>query len=61
MFESAAKSALFHLLILLGHKYPRVRKAAAEHMYIALMSVDSLDVADEKKDAAMAILVECKW
>ncbi|XP_033744746.1 tubulin-specific chaperone D-like [Pecten maximus] len=54
------KKALFQLLLLMGHKYPRIRKATANKLYEALVTYD--DVAQEEKlDDAMTIISETTW
>ncbi|XP_069124940.1 tubulin-specific chaperone D-like [Argopecten irradians] len=54
------KKALFQLLVLMGHKYPRIRKATANNLYEALVTYD--DVAPEEAlDDAMTIISESAW
>ncbi|XP_060071725.1 tubulin-specific chaperone D-like [Ylistrum balloti] len=54
------KKALFQLLVLMGHKYPRIRKATANKLYEALVTYD--DVAPEEGlDEAMSVISETSW
>ncbi|OWF45618.1 tubulin-specific chaperone D-like [Mizuhopecten yessoensis] len=54
------RKALFQLLVLMGHKYPRIRKATANKLYEALVTYD--DVAPEEGlDEAMVIISETTW
>ena len=48
-------SALKSLVTLCGHKYPKVRKYAAEQLYVALIS-DPLAVGSSREEVAAAII-----
>lgn len=58
--EQCRKRSLAQLVVMLCHKFPRVRKATAEKMYLALMAVDPF-VEQEKMDAALALLTDTVW
>ena len=56
--------AMGSVLFLLGHKYPKVRKVAAEKLYILLQTEDDLFPLSEDKgglDQVLAILSETVW
>ena len=48
------------LLVLLCHRYPRVRKLTAEKLYIGLMSADGA-VPEEAEDEVSDILTSTHW
>ncbi|XWS27418.1 hypothetical protein CRYUN_Cryun26dG0113500 [Craigia yunnanensis] len=52
--------AFSHLLTFLGHRYPKIRKAAAEQVYLVLLQNGSL-VSEEKTDKALEIISETCW
>ncbi|XP_078610287.1 tubulin-specific chaperone D-like [Branchiostoma floridae x Branchiostoma japonicum] len=51
---------LFQLLVLLGHKYPKVRKSTANQLYEMLITYEDI-VAEENLDEVMTILSETTW
>ena len=54
--------AMGSVLFLLGHKYPKVRKVAAEKLYILLQTEDDLfPLSEEGLDLVLAILSETVW
>ena len=54
--------AMGSVLFLLGHKYPKVRKVAAEKLYILLQTEDDLfPLSEEGLDQVLAILSETVW
>ncbi|XP_067672679.1 tubulin-specific chaperone D-like [Haliotis asinina] len=54
------KKVLLNLVILLCHRYPRVRKSTANKMYEALVTYDGV-VSDENLDEALNILSDTNW
>nr|GFA44929.1 tubulin-folding cofactor D [Tanacetum cinerariifolium] len=52
--------ALSHLLSFLSHRYPKIRKACAEQVYLVLIQNGDL-VAEENIDNALEIVSECCW
>ncbi|OMP00615.1 Armadillo-like helical [Corchorus olitorius] len=52
--------AFSHLLTFLGHRYPKIRKASAEQVYLVLLQNGSL-VSEEKTDKALEIISETCW
>ncbi|KAL4281346.1 hypothetical protein GQ457_03G024830 [Hibiscus cannabinus] len=52
--------AFSHLLTLLTHRYPKIRKAAAEQVYLVLLQNGSL-VSEEKSEKAIEIVSETCW
>lgn len=58
--EATRKKSLTQLLILVCHKYPRVRKTTANKLYEALVTYDDV-VPDEVLDDVMTMLSETVW
>lgn len=54
------KRAFTHLLTFLGHRYPKIRKATAEQVYLVLLQNGSL-VADVNLEKALDIISETCW
>ncbi|XP_046352911.2 tubulin-specific chaperone D-like [Haliotis rufescens] len=54
------KNVLLNLVMLLCHRYPRVRKSTANKMYEALVTYDDI-VPEESLDEALAILSDTNW
>ncbi|XP_043695428.1 tubulin-folding cofactor D [Telopea speciosissima] len=52
--------AFRQLLIFLGHRYPKIRKVAADQVYLVLMQSGNL-VAEDKMGKALDILSETCW
>ncbi|KAL9142098.1 hypothetical protein ABFS82_14G146900 [Erythranthe guttata] len=52
--------AFSHLLTFLGHRYPKIRKSAAEQVYLVLLENESL-MEEEKLDEANEIITETCW
>ncbi|KAL4562818.1 hypothetical protein LXL04_026849 [Taraxacum kok-saghyz] len=52
--------AFTHLLSFLTHRYPKIRKACAEQVYLVLIQNGEL-VTEEKLETAMEIVSECCW
>ncbi|XP_022717392.1 tubulin-folding cofactor D isoform X2 [Durio zibethinus] len=52
--------AFSHLLTFLSHRYPKIRKAASEQVYLVLLQNGSL-VSEEKTDKALEIISETCW
>lgn len=59
-FASVRRGCLSQLAILLGHKYPRVRRATADQLYIAIVTYDDL-VDAANLDEVMIALSETMW
>uniref|UniRef100_A0A2P2K0Q0 Beta-tubulin cofactor d n=1 Tax=Rhizophora mucronata TaxID=61149 RepID=A0A2P2K0Q0_RHIMU len=60
ILEPVNTQAFFQLLILLGHRFPKIRKAAAEQVYLVLLQNENL-VAEGKTERALEILSETCW
>ncbi|GFY94224.1 ARM repeat superfamily protein [Actinidia rufa] len=58
--DSINVRALSHLLTFLGHRYPKIRKASAEQVYLVLLQNGSL-VAEDKLEKALEIISETCW
>lgn len=58
--ESINIQAFSHLLSFLTHRYPKIRKACAEQVYLVLIQNGEL-VAEENLDEALEIVSECCW
>jgi len=62
---AAADGALHALLMLLVNKYPKVRKYAAEQLYVRLLTLGGDDDgdgdADEQTEVAMEVLSGTRW
>ena len=54
------KKVLWQMLALLGHRFPRVRKAAGEKLFLALQTLEDL-CGDEQQAAAAALLADTNW
>ncbi|KAJ7962155.1 tubulin-folding cofactor D [Quillaja saponaria] len=52
--------AFSNLLTFLGHRYPMIRKASAEQVYLVLLQNGNL-VAEEKTEKALEIISETCW
>lgn len=52
--------AINQLLLLLGHKYPRVRTTTADQLYVTLLTYDDV-VPDGCHDDVMTLLSETSW
>ncbi|KAL1546475.1 tubulin-folding cofactor D-like [Salvia divinorum] len=52
--------AFSHLLTFLGHRYPKIRKSAAEQVYLVLLENENLISAD-KLNEATEIITETCW
>ncbi|KAL4336004.1 hypothetical protein GQ457_07G015330 [Hibiscus cannabinus] len=52
--------AFSHLLTFLTHRYPKIRKAAAEQVYLVLLQNGCL-VSEEKTETALEIVSETCW
>ncbi|KAI5017459.1 hypothetical protein ZWY2020_042347 [Hordeum vulgare] len=50
----------FTKLLFLGHRYPKIRKAAADQVYLVLLQNDSL-ISAEDMDKAQEVLAETCW
>ncbi|KAG8084193.1 hypothetical protein GUJ93_ZPchr0010g9802 [Zizania palustris] len=57
--ESSCK-AFSQLLTFLGHRYPKIRKAAADQVYLVLLQNDGL-ISAENMDKAQEVLAETCW
>lgn len=58
--DTVNAKAFSHLLAFLGHRYPKIRKASAEQVYLVLIQNESL-VADDKMEKALEIISETCW
>ncbi|KAK7390830.1 hypothetical protein VNO78_18945 [Psophocarpus tetragonolobus] len=58
--EPINKRAFSQLLNFLGHRYPKIRKASAEQLYLVLLENGNL-VAEDKIDKALEIISETCW
>ncbi|KAK3429957.1 hypothetical protein EUGRSUZ_E01450 [Eucalyptus grandis] len=58
--EPANSRAFSHLLIFLGHRYPKIRKASAEQIYLVLLQGGDL-VSEDKMEKALEIISETCW
>ncbi|CAK9154490.1 unnamed protein product [Ilex paraguariensis] len=52
--------AFSHLVTFLGHRYPKIRKASAEQVYLVLLENEHL-VAEDKLEKALEIISETCW
>ncbi|KAL8138024.1 hypothetical protein V2J09_004025 [Rumex salicifolius] len=60
-FDDAINSKAFsHLLTLLGHRFPAIRKAVAEQVYLVLLQ-NSTFVAGDEMDLALELVSETCW
>ncbi|KAF0928817.1 hypothetical protein E2562_010685 [Oryza meyeriana var. granulata] len=58
--DTSGSKAFSQLLTFLGHRYPKIRKAAADQVYLVLLQNDSL-IATENMDKAQEVLAETCW
>ncbi|XP_047156873.1 tubulin-folding cofactor D [Vigna umbellata] len=58
--EPINKKAFAQLLDFLGHRYPKIRKASAEQLYLVLLENGNL-VGEEEIDKALEIISETCW
>ncbi|PRQ56920.1 putative tubulin-specific chaperone D, tubulin-folding cofactor D [Rosa chinensis] len=58
--DSINSRAFSQLLRFLGHRYPKIRKASAEQVYLVLLQNEGL-VAEDKIDKALEIISETCW
>ncbi|XP_071718069.1 tubulin-folding cofactor D [Rutidosis leptorrhynchoides] len=58
--ETINTQAFSHLLSFLSHRYPKIRKACAEQVYLVLIQNGDL-VAEENLETALEIVSECCW
>lgn len=58
--EAVNLRAFTHLLTFLNHRYPKIRKAAAEQVYLVLLQNGSL-VSEDKVERALEIISETCW
>ncbi|XAR54139.1 hypothetical protein NMG60_11029152 [Bertholletia excelsa] len=52
--------AFCHLLTFVGHRYPKIRKASAEQVYLVLLQNGGL-VAEDKMEKALEVISETCW
>nr|XP_010919466.1 tubulin-folding cofactor D isoform X3 [Elaeis guineensis] len=60
LMEPINSRAFSQLLSFLGHRYPKIRKAAADQVYLVLLQNGSL-VAEDKMERALEVLSETCW
>ncbi|CAK7347887.1 unnamed protein product [Dovyalis caffra] len=60
LLETINARAFNHLLTLLGHPYPKIRKASAEQVYLVLLQNGNL-VPEDKIERALEIISETCW
>ncbi|XP_042480833.1 tubulin-folding cofactor D isoform X2 [Macadamia integrifolia] len=60
MLDPLNTLAFRQLLTFLGHRYPKIRKAAADQVYLVLLQSGNL-VAEDKMGKALEILYETCW
>ncbi|XP_010259036.1 PREDICTED: tubulin-folding cofactor D [Nelumbo nucifera] len=53
--------AFSQLLTFLGHRYPKIRKASADQVYLALLQNENLVAAGDKREKALEIISETCW
>uniref|UniRef100_A0A0D9XLC9 Uncharacterized protein n=1 Tax=Leersia perrieri TaxID=77586 RepID=A0A0D9XLC9_9ORYZ len=58
--DASSSKAFSQLLTFLGHRYPKIRKAAADQVYLVLLQNDSL-ISAENMDKAQEVLAETCW
>ncbi|URD80775.1 Tubulin folding cofactor D C terminal [Musa troglodytarum] len=58
--EPINSKALSQLLFFLGHRYPKIRKAAADQVYLVLLQNENL-VPEDKIERALEVLTETCW
>ncbi|KAG5231222.1 tubulin-folding cofactor [Salix suchowensis] len=59
LLETINARAFTHLLTLLGHRYPKIRKASAEQVYIVLQNGNL--VPEDKMEKALEIISDTCW
>ncbi|XP_047319767.1 tubulin-folding cofactor D [Impatiens glandulifera] len=57
---SSNLEAFSRLLTLIGHRFPKIRKASAEQVYLVLLQNSSI-IAEDKTDKALEIISETCW
>lgn len=60
LIEPISERALSQLLFCLGHQYPKIRKAAADQVYLVIMQNTSL-MAEDRVERSLEILAETSW
>ncbi|KAK2650585.1 hypothetical protein Ddye_018074 [Dipteronia dyeriana] len=60
ILESINSRAFSHLLTFLGHRYPKIRKASAEQVYLVLLQNGSL-VPEDMVEKSLEIIAETCW
>uniref|UniRef100_A0ACD5U5V7 Uncharacterized protein n=1 Tax=Avena sativa TaxID=4498 RepID=A0ACD5U5V7_AVESA len=58
--DRTGTKAFSQLLTFLGHRYPKIRKAAADQVYLVLLQNDNL-ISEESMDKAQDVLAETCW
>ncbi|KAH7659511.1 Tubulin-specific chaperone D C-terminal protein [Dioscorea alata] len=58
--ESISSRAFRRLLSFLTHRYPKIRKAAADQVYLALLQNTNI-IGDDKMDMALEVVSETCW
>ncbi|KAK7848916.1 tubulin-folding cofactor d [Quercus suber] len=58
--EPINSKAFSHLLTFLGHRYPKIRKASAEQVYLVLLQNENL-VSEDVMEKALEIISETCW
>lgn len=58
--DGTCTKAFSQLLTFLGHRYPKIRKAAADQVYLVLLENDDL-ILSENMDKAQELLAETCW
>uniref|UniRef100_J3N3Z0 Uncharacterized protein n=1 Tax=Oryza brachyantha TaxID=4533 RepID=J3N3Z0_ORYBR len=58
--DASGRRAFSQLLTFLGHRYPKIRKAAADQVYLVLLQNDGL-ISAENMDKAQEVLAETCW
>ncbi|KAH6812160.1 ARM repeat superfamily protein [Perilla frutescens var. frutescens] len=58
--DSINTRAFSHLLTFLGHRYPKIRKSAAEQAYLVLLENGTL-ISEDKLNEATEIITETCW
>uniref|UniRef100_A0A0E0BCJ1 Uncharacterized protein n=1 Tax=Oryza glumipatula TaxID=40148 RepID=A0A0E0BCJ1_9ORYZ len=58
--DGNGSTAFSQLLTFLGHRYPKIRKAAADQVYLVLLQNDSL-IAAENMEKAQEVIAETCW
>ncbi|XP_031113928.1 tubulin-folding cofactor D [Ipomoea triloba] len=60
LLEPISTQAFSQLIVFLNHRYPKIRKASAEQVYLVLLQNASL-VAEDNIDKALEIISETCW